>query len=75
VPRQATQPPMIGQVVPDAKIVKGVWHTPTGACINEVWGPSSTERKLTQNRSLVRKNNSLRVMLTGVYAVGTAERR
>jgi hypothetical protein len=49
-----------------------------GSAHERVWGrggPSSTVRRLAQNRSSVSKNNSLPVMLTGVYDVGTTQRR
>jgi hypothetical protein len=36
---------------------------------------SSTGRKLAQNGSILSKNNRLRVVMKGVYDVGTPERR
>jgi hypothetical protein len=43
-----------------------------------IWGigtPSSIERRPAQHGSLMSRNNSLRVMLTGVYDFGMTERR
>jgi hypothetical protein len=40
-PRPATWPAMIRQVGPHTMIMKRVWHTLTGACMNKfgAWGP------------------------------------
>jgi len=40
-----------------------------------VGAPPSIRRRLAQNDSIVSKNNSLRVVATGVYDGGTPERR
>jgi len=45
------------------------------AVMGGIGAPSSIGRMLAQNDSVISKNNRLRVVVKGVYDVGTPERR
>jgi hypothetical protein len=76
--RPATRPSTVQGDGPGYHDCKGSMAPADGSAherVRGMGGLSSTERSLAQHRSSVSKNNSLHVMLTGVYDVGTAHRR
>jgi hypothetical protein len=63
---------MSGQVGPDTMLVKGVRHTATGACTDEVgaWGPFIDCAQGGSKPLFSKQKQRLACMLTGVYDVG-----
>jgi hypothetical protein len=74
--RQAAQrrapPPCMRRASLRARTSRGMGAK---AMMEGIGTPSSIKRRPAQHGSFVSKNNSLRVLLTGVYDVGTTERR